>query len=282
MAHLSASSSQAEDSSRDKAQPLSPELRDRCMSILRTGLKSDEFWPSMHAAEALTLAGAGAEVIEALRGRIELDPDDQHRCGLARELARAGDRSSVPLMFQILGTESSNGRTHAAESLYKIGDIGDGKLMRSAFAQTENPRLQVMAAAALAKSGDSAAYAFLRKNLATGEDSIKDLCAWVLGPYGADSDIAQLSANLKTLKGEASQSFLAVALACRGTAEGRAELMKQLETKNNVARTMASEFVGISRTVEAREKLVALLDDPFQDVRIRAAQSLIVLSMDKK
>ena len=34
--------------------PLDPALRQRCEQILRDGLKSDEFWPAMHAAEALT------------------------------------------------------------------------------------------------------------------------------------------------------------------------------------------------------------------------------------
>jgi hypothetical protein len=41
---------------------------------------------------------------------------------------------------------------------------------------------------------------------------------------------------------------------------------------------MAAEFAGISRTVEARDKLIQLLDDPAADVQIRAAQSLLMLS----
>ena len=42
---------------------LSDETRARCLEVLREGLKSDDFWPSMHAAEGLTLGGHGEEVI---------------------------------------------------------------------------------------------------------------------------------------------------------------------------------------------------------------------------
>ncbi|HTN02138.1 MAG TPA: hypothetical protein VL132_09685, partial [Planctomycetaceae bacterium] len=60
------------------------------MQVLRDGFKSDEFWPSMHAAEGLTVAGYGAEVRQALPARIPAETDDQRKCGLARELVRAG------------------------------------------------------------------------------------------------------------------------------------------------------------------------------------------------
>ena len=43
---------------------LSDDVREKCLSVLREGLKSDEFWPSIHAAEGLTLAGRGEEVID--------------------------------------------------------------------------------------------------------------------------------------------------------------------------------------------------------------------------
>ncbi len=48
---------------------LDPPLRARCLALLREGLASDEFWPAMHAAEALTLAGQGEEVLRSLAGR---------------------------------------------------------------------------------------------------------------------------------------------------------------------------------------------------------------------
>ncbi|HQZ66325.1 MAG TPA: sialidase, partial [Planctomycetaceae bacterium] len=72
--------------------------REKCVGILREGLHGDEFWPSMHAAEALTLAGYSQEVIAFLDGKLDAEQDDQKKCGLARETARAGDRSTIRVM----------------------------------------------------------------------------------------------------------------------------------------------------------------------------------------
>ncbi len=63
----------------------------RCLAVLREGLRSDEFWPAMHAAEGLSRSGFGDEVQRALEPKLSEENDDQHRCGLARELVRAGD-----------------------------------------------------------------------------------------------------------------------------------------------------------------------------------------------
>ena len=91
----------------------------------------------MHAAEALTAAGAGPEVVAALIARLPDESNDQRRCGLARELVRAGNRESLPVLFAILGDQKSNGRIHAAESFYKLGETGDGKLLGAAYRQSE-------------------------------------------------------------------------------------------------------------------------------------------------
>ena len=128
---------------------LTPEIRDRVLTVLRGALKSDEFWPSMHAAEALTLAGHGDEVREYLAPRVADEQDDQHRCGLARELVRAGDRSQAAWMLDILAAVDSYGHTHACESLYKVFEIGDGRLIRQTLEQTDDSKCRLMAAAAL-------------------------------------------------------------------------------------------------------------------------------------
>src|SRR4051812_34134744 len=77
--------------------PLEPALRERCETVLRDAFRLDDFWPAMHAAEALTLAGHGKEVLESLAKRNE--NDDQKRCGLAREAVRAGDRTKLAVLF---------------------------------------------------------------------------------------------------------------------------------------------------------------------------------------
>ncbi len=89
-----------------KTVTLDAATRDRCLEVLRAGLQSDEFWPSIHAAEGLTLGGCGREVIEFLKPKLSTEKDDQHRCGIARELVRAGDRSYTDIMLEILAGEA--------------------------------------------------------------------------------------------------------------------------------------------------------------------------------
>ena len=120
---VAANMARADDS---RSVELAPDLRSRCLRILREGLQSDAFWPAMHAAEALSDSGFGAEVREQLWPRLPEEQDDQRRCGLAREIVRSGDRRALPTLFGVLAKDDPYGHTHAAESLYKIADVGDG------------------------------------------------------------------------------------------------------------------------------------------------------------
>ena len=119
---------------------LSDDLRTQSLEVLRGALRSDEFWPAIHAAEGLTLAGHGDEVRAFLEPKLSDEKDDQRQCGLARELVRAGDRQKAQIMLDILAGPDPHGHVHAAESLYKVNEIGDGVAMRRAFQQTENIR----------------------------------------------------------------------------------------------------------------------------------------------
>ena len=114
----------------------------KCLNVLRAGLRGEEFWPSMHAAEGLTLGGHGLEVIEYLTPKLETETDDQHLCGVAREIVRAGDRSVVPVMRDILAGDNSYGHVHAAESLFKVCETGDRQSMLRAHQQNDNIKLK--------------------------------------------------------------------------------------------------------------------------------------------
>ena len=73
--------------------------RKQCLGVLRAGLHAADFWPSIHAAEGLTLGGYGQEVIEHLKPKLTTEENDQRRCGIARELVRAGDRHRTQVML---------------------------------------------------------------------------------------------------------------------------------------------------------------------------------------
>ncbi len=256
-------------------------LRLRCLRILRTGLGSDEFWPGMHAAEALTLAGCNDEVIAALKHQLPQEQDDQRRCGLARELLRAGDRTALPVLFEILGDGGSTGRVHAAESLFKLHESGDGRLLQSAFRQTANSQLQLMAAAALARSGDATALSFLRENLASDERPVRNTSVWALAALGDATDVPGLLNALPNESDAWSRCLLVIALARLGNAHGGTELGQQLNSTDANVQTMSAEAAGLCGDSEYRETLISLLDHSTLDTRVRAAQSLILLSMPK-
>ena len=114
----------------DDALAIGDGQRDACLEVLRAAMVGDEFWPAMHAAEALTLAGRADEVQQPLTTRLLTERDDRHRCGLARELVRsAGDLAKVGMLLEILEKSDTYGHEHAAESLYRIGEVGDGRAL---------------------------------------------------------------------------------------------------------------------------------------------------------
>ncbi|MEX2173462.1 MAG: exo-alpha-sialidase [Pirellulaceae bacterium] len=256
---------------------LDAELRERCLTVIRAGLTSDQFWPAMHAAEALTLAGHGDEVLRALASRTA--QDDQQQCGLAREAVRAGDRRQIHALLEILIKPGSNGHIHAAESLFKVAEVGDGRALRAALAQSEDLRLKLMAAAALARAGHPRALDDVRAQLKHDDREIRKVAVWILGQLGQQSDIAGIRACLSREDDALARAYCANALACLGDAEGKRLLAENLAAEDPAVRTYAADFAGYARNIDQQAKLAALLGDKKLDVRVRAAQSLIALSL---
>ena len=255
---------------------LSKELQQRCLKVLRDGMKSDEFWPAIHAAEGLTLAGKGDEVRKFLEPKLATEKDDQRRCGIVRELVRAGDCSKGPIMLDILAKKDPHGHIHACESSYKVGQVGDGKLMRKAM-KSDDLVLQLMASAALGKNGDEAAMARIRSLAKHADAKISRTAAWILGRIGNQSDVLQLYKNAVAAPDELTRCYNEHSLAALGDKAGEKALIRNLASDDPVVRTYAATFAGDARTVGAKELLIKLLDDKNIDVRVRSAQSLMVL-----
>jgi sialidase-1 len=232
----------------------------------------------MHAAEGLTLGGHGADVLRALPSRLTVDRDDQRRCGLARELVRAGDRSCVSVLLDILAGDDPHGHIHAAESLYKVCEIGDGEALRRVFETGDNVRLRQMAAGALGRCGNPRAMDYLRTTLSDPDPDLNHLSAWILGVIGDASDLPQLRKNVESVADPLHRSYHEHALAVLGDAGGLAALERNLSHADPAVRTYAATFAGDARAVRLAAKLTALLDDPHFDARIRAAQSLLALT----
>lgn len=258
--------------------PLDDALRDRCVAILRAGFTSNEFWPSMHAAEALTQAGYGREVLEKLKPKLEKEEDLQRRCGLAREMTRAGDRAYVRVLFETLTNKNPHGHIHACESLFKVNEIGDGAALRAAFEENGAPSKTIMAAASLARSGNLPALAAMRKLVRDEKGEVSMIAAWALGRLGDASDVPALRDGAARYFDPAVRAFFEHALAALGDPAGMAALIKNLSHKEAAVRIYAAEFAPDARAVDARDGLIRLLDDENLDARIRGAQALIRLS----
>jgi sialidase-1 len=254
--------------------------RERCLGVLREALKSDEFWPAMHAAEALTRDGHGAEVRARIAAMLPAETDDQHRCGLARELVRMGDLARVRVLLDILASPNPHGHIHACESLFKVGEIGDGVLLRRAMARTDVPKLAIMAAAALARWGDPQAVAGLRRFVGDEEATTARDAAWVLARTGDRSDIAALRAGSERFKSAEplTRAYFEHARAALGDRDGLDALLRNLGDTDPMVRVYAAEFAPEARAIGAKDTLVRLLDDPTLDVRIRSAQALLQLA----
>lgn len=261
------------------AFPLEAEdnVQAHALAVLRSGFAADEFWPSMHAAEALSASGHQDEVRTVLTEELELETDDQRRCGLARELVRSGDRSYVNLLLAILADNRSNGRVHAAESLFKVTEIGDGSELRAAM-HDEDPRLVLMASAALARCGNPAALANIRDLLSHEDEAIRTITVWVLRQLGDASDIETLRQLLANATDPQFRGQFVNAMAQLGDPAACEQLIKNLSAEDAVVRIYAAEAAAnLENSDELQKALVELLDDEELDVRIRAAHALLAL-----
>jgi len=260
---------------------LDTETKTKCLHILRGALDAEEFWPAMHAAEALSLAGHGAEVIDALTPRLNLETDGQRRCGLARELVRAGDGSKVSIMLGLLANEDPYAHVHACESLYKVNQLGDGHLIRAAFAAREPGSKTLMAAAALARWGNAEALDYLRAAISDPTPDIAFIAAWAVGRLGDASDIPLLREQQSRIDDAFKRSFFTNAMAALGDSDAQDALRKNLGHEEATIRTYAATFAGEIGLADTKDVLVGLLDDATLDNRVRAAQSLLVMARPK-
>ena len=265
----------------EPALKLDAATRDRCLAVLRAGLHGEDFWPSIHAAEGLTLGGYGQEVRKFLEPKLKTEQDDQRRCGIARELVRAGDRRKSAVLLEILAGKDDHGHVHAAESLFKVNEIGDGHSIRLGLATTENIRLRLMAAAALGRAGSPAAMEVLRETLSDKDPDIARLVGWVLGRIGDESDITRLRKRLQTCDDKLARAFIEHSLAALGDEAGQQALRRNLTSDDGAVRTYAAVFAGDARMADVAPQLKLMLDDPEPDAAIRAAQTLLWLAAEK-
>lgn len=128
-----------------------------------------------------------------------------------------------------------------------------------------------MAAAALAKAGDTDALTWLREQLASDDRPVRNTVAFALARLGGETDVKPLSSALGRETDESARAILVSALACLGSARGRTALGHNLESADPAVRTVSAEFAGHGRCYEYQAQLIRLLDDATLDTRVRGA-----------
>lgn len=249
-------------------------LRVEAVEVLRSGLKCGEFWPSMHAAEGMTRAGLAQDVKTALLPQWATETDDQRRCGLARELVRAGADEPSRVFVDILRDPESNGHTHACESLFKIGRIGDRKEVFQAMLRGD-PVLEIMAAAALVLDGDPRPLARVRAHVSHPDVRVRRTAVWVLGQLGNRRDLPALRALAAAESDRLARAFCWNAMALLGDEEARPIVVTDLRDPDHTVRTYAAQGVGEWGGAEHLPLLREVLRDPHVDARIRAAEAIV-------
>lgn len=255
---------------------------ERALAVLREGLNAkgdDQFWVSIHAAEGLTLGGRGQEVIAFLGPMLATEKDAQRRCGIGRELVRAGDRAKVSVLTEVLTSPDPYGHIHAAESLYKVYEVGDPDAMRRHFKEGDSVKLRLMAAAALARHGDLGAVAYIREMRDGDDPEGIQIAAWILGRIGNAKDIEPLRKRLDDAPTPLIKAYVEHALAALGDPDGLIALSRNLDSDNPAIRTYAATFAGDAKAAFVQPKLEKMIEsDEHLDARVRAAQTLLQLS----
>src|SRR6185295_10393251 len=286
---ISTPSARSEDAGAAKSPVVvSKDVQARALAVLRDALKAatansdkpDDFIPPMHAAEALTYAGYQAEVREKLGPILPEEKLGKRRCGWARELVRAGDLAPVADLLDVLASKDENEQIMAAESLYKIGEIGDGAQLRRMMEQCPKPVGRMMAAGALARSGNLDALRRIRAALKAEDADSRAMAVWLLGRIGDKSDVPALTKLVGNERDDLAKNFAFHALAFLGDADGATAVERNLTHPVVDVRSLAAETAGLTRNASLIPKLVKTLDDPVLDVRVRAAEALLFFTTE--
>lgn len=254
---------------------LSIELYHRCLAILREGLTSTEFWPSCHAAEGLTIAGHSSEVRVHFAPKVSNEIDDRCRCGLARELVRAGDREPLRVLVDVLKKSTVRNQITAAESLFKVGEIGDEQIVRDSLIATDNQVLQLMTLAILAQQGDQQSLDRIRNKLSHESAVTRKIAAWLLMRLGQESDIGRLHQVKESERELLVRAYVDHALAVLGDEGGIQFLRDNFSSDSLEIRQMAAEAAHLVNPSVAIPQLEAALEDQELDIRIRATSALL-------
>lgn len=258
---------------------LTGNIHNRCLAILKEGLHSDEFWPMIHASEALVDAQYAFEAIPVLKRHLAEERDLRYRAGLARALVRAGERNALTELQDILLTTNTEARVIAIEAMFRVADVADVTIVTAAMDSIHDGRIRIYAAAALALARGQNTLGVIREGLASDSPAMRYVGADVITVLGnRRDDLPVLLLNRDRTASEFEGFYTLRALAFFGDASARQELAGLLRHTDPTIRSRAVYAAAETWLVQESDYLLTLLDDPSLAVRVRAAQALLILS----
>ena len=258
-------------------------VHQKCLKVLREGLAADEFWPSIHAAEALIKANYVFEAKPVLAQRLARETDKRRIAGYARALITTGDvqtiNHAIVNLQDILLSDDTEARILAAEAMFRTATVGDAAILEQAMDSLSNGRLRVFAAATLTLTDHANMREIVHKALRGDDPAARYIAADVIPIIGKrEPNISMLLETRDLASSDFENLYFVRALAMFGVNSAREELSGFLNHPDPTIRSRAAFAIAEAWMIEQSDQLIQLLDDPSLAVRVRAAQALMTLS----
>lgn len=258
---------------------LTGNIHQQCLAVLREGVQGDEFWPSIHAAEALIREDYAFEATPIITERLGKERDRRRVAGYARALAAADANQSVVALQDILLSDDLEARILAAEAMFKTGLVGDPVILEQATDPSNNGRLRVFAAATLTVTDRANMRDIVREALDSDDPAARYIAADVIPIIGSlEEDVPTLIDKKDLVNSDFENLYFVRALAMFGLESARKELLSFLKHPDPTIRSRAAFAIAEAWYVESTSQLIPLLEDPALSVRVRAAQALLTMA----
>ncbi|MEM8485614.1 MAG: HEAT repeat domain-containing protein [Bacteroidota bacterium] len=258
---------------------LTGNVHQQCLTILREGVQGDEFWPSIHAAEALIREDYAFEATPLIEARMGSERDRRRIAGYARALALTDYNQGIVALQDILLSDDLEARILAAEAMFRTGLVGDPVILEQATDPSNNGRLRVFAAAALTVTDRANMRDLVREALGSNDPAARYIAADVIPIIGSlEEDVPTLIDKKDLVNSDFENLYFVRALAMFGLESARKELLSFLKHPDPTIRSRAAFSIAEAWYVESSNQLIPLLKDPALAVRVRAAQALLTMA----
>ncbi|MFC1737517.1 HEAT repeat domain-containing protein [Planctomycetota bacterium] len=189
-----------------------------------------------------------------------------HRGELMKKVTKLLTDENVPVRY--------SAALAAGNTKYKIAKSNLERLLSD-----ENKNVRIAAAYALYKIGDGDMINFIRKAIISNDQTVRANATFLMGECGDKNSLKLLYRVMREESSEYKVSLQAAqAIAKLGDEEIYAKLWTMLISTYADVRVMGIRGMGALGTLESKNALIRMLDDPILEVRLAAAEQLGMLN----